>query len=148
MKKEVFYGKIENGEIKIPRSKALKEAMLLFGDQPFQITLERKVKKRSSKQNAYYFGCCLPAVIDALVENGYPRSELNQEVVHEMLKIKFLTVDLVSEQTGEVLTIVKSTTELSTTDFMNFIDDIVRWSANILHYEIKLPNEQAMMNFE
>lgn len=147
MNKEIFYGKIENGEIKIPRRKALKEAMLLFGDKGFQITIEPKKKKRSLSQNAYYRGAVIPCVIDALVDNGYPRSELSNEIVHELLKGKFLKKDVPSEH-GDFITITRSTSDLTTSEFLIYIDDIMRWSSTFLNYVIPEPNSQAMMNFE
>lgn len=147
MKKEIFYGKIENGEIKIPRSKALKDAMLSFGEKGFQITVERKVKRRSLSQNSYYWKICVPFVLDGLVDVGYPRSELSSEVVHDMLKDKFLRQQLVSEH-GEALEIIKDSKSLSTTDFMSYIADIQRWAQEFLSIIIPDPGEQSMMNFE
>ncbi len=146
MKKEIFYGRNIDGVPTIPRSKALKEAMAAFGDTPWQITLDRKIKKRSLSQNAYYRGAVIPSVIDALVDNGYPRSELSNEVVHELLKGKFLQKEVVSDQ-GEILKVTKSTTELSTVEFLTYIDDIVRWCASVLSYVIPEPNSQSTLNF-
>ncbi len=146
MKKEIFYGSNKEGKPVIPRSKALKEAMLAFGDSPWQLVLEKRVKTRSNQQNKYYWSCCINSVLDGLVDVGYPRSDLNSEVVHLMLKDKFLRSELVSDQ-GEVLLIIRDTKDLSTTEFSVYIDDIIRWSSEFLRISIPLPAEQSMMNF-
>lgn len=147
MSKQIYFAKNVNGQPQIAQSHALKEFMLSYGDVPYQIIVEKRVKKRSNQQSAYYFGCCIPAVIDGLIENGYPKSELNTEVVHLMLREKFLRCELISEHTGEVISRIKSTTELSTVQFMDFIADIQRWSSEVLNIYIPDPNEQAVLNF-
>lgn len=146
MSKQIFYGVNKDGKTAIPQAKQMREWMLQFRDTPFQIVVEKKVKKRSNQQNRYYNGCLIPSVIDALVENGYAKSELSHEIVHSFLKDKFLKVDLISEY-GEPLPITRSTTALSTEEFNLFIDDIIRWSAEMLNYTIPLPNEQAILTF-
>lgn len=145
MTKTIFYGKNVNNQPVISQKTVLKALMQSFGDQPFQLTIEKRSKKRSNLQNDYYWGCCIPAVIDGLIDNGYPKSELNSEVVHLMLREKFLRCELVSEQTGEVISRIKSTTELSTIDFIVFIEDIQRWASEILNIYIADPNSQAEM---
>lgn len=146
MKKEIFYGRNIDGVPTIPRSKALKDAMVAFGDTPFQLTLEKKVKKRSLSQNSYYFGCVVSSVLDGLVDVGYPRSELSPEVVHDMLKDKFLRQQLVNEH-GEPLDIIRDSKGLSTTDFMSYIADIQRWAIEFLNIIIPDPGEQSTLNF-
>lgn len=145
--RQVFYGSNRNGKPVIPEKHRMAELLASFDDTPFQITIDKRFKKRSNQQSSYYYGCCVPAVLDGLVNNGYPKSELTLDVVHEFLKGKFLLTELVSEQTGEVISRVKSTTELSTTDFALYIDDIQRWAAEFLGIVIPNPNEQSEMTF-
>lgn len=147
MSKQIFYGKNVNNTPVISHANLLKDVMRSFGDQYFQLTIERRVKKRSNSQSNYYWGCCIPAVIDGLVENGYPRNELSTEIVHLMLREKFLRSNLVSDQ-GEVISRIKSTTELSTVQFMEFIADIQQWSAEILNIFIPDPNTQSEISFK
>ena len=144
--KQTFFARNKDGKPVIAQNHALKELMLSFGDVPYQLTVERKIKKRSNLQSAYYWGCCIPAVMDGLIDNGYPKSELNTEVIHLMLREKFLRAELVSEH-GEVISRIKSTTELSTVDFMMFIEDIQRWSAEVLNIYIPDPNTQSELAF-
>ncbi len=147
MKKEIFYGSNKEGKPTIPRSKALKEAMLAFGDSPWQLVLSERVKPPTAKQRGYYWGCLIPAVMDGLVDIGYDRRELNEEVVNELLKDKFLRIDIISDQ-GEPLSVARSTKDISKSDYAVFIDDVIMWAAIYLHCAIAPPNGQAMMNFE
>ena len=146
--KKIFYGRNINNKPTIANSGDLNQLLRDFGDDQFQLTVEKRFKKRSNQQSNYYWGCCIPAVIDGLIDNGYPKSELNSEVVHLMLREKFLRTELVSEQTGEVISRIKSTTELSTVDFLIFIEDIQRWSSEILNIYIADPNSQAEMSLK
>jgi len=136
-------GKVE----KIHQKTYFDDFLKQFAGKSVKVTVEKWKKQRSLQQNKYYFGSLILQVIDALVENGYPRSELNAEIVHEMLKAKFLKKDLVSEITGDVINITGSTATLTTTEFMDYIDDIARWMAEYLGSVLILPNEQSTLNF-
>jgi len=136
-------GKVE----KIHQKQYFDDFLKQFAGKSVKVTVEKWKKQRSLQQNKYYFGSLILQVIDALVENGYPRSELNAEIVHEMLKAKFLKKDLASEITGDVINITGSTATLTTTEFMDYIDDIARWMAEYLGSVLILPNEQSTLNF-
>lgn len=144
--KQVFYGKNVNNQPVIAQSAVLKALMQSFGDEQFQITVEKRRKARSNNQNRFYNGCLIPAVIDALVDAGYARSELNRDIVHEFLKNKFLSKDIVSDQ-GEVMSVVRRTRDLTTEEFMIYIDDIARWGAEYLNTVFAMPNEQSILTF-
>jgi hypothetical protein len=135
-------GKIE----KIHNKRAFDVELQQFKGKSIRIEISKWTKKRTLPQLRYYRGSLLLQVIDALVENGYPRHELNPDVVHLMLKQKFLKKTIVSEETGDCIEIIGSTKDLTTVGMMEYIDDIVRYCAEMLNYQVILPNEQAMMN--
>jgi len=111
------------------------------------LTLKKYRKTRSNKQNAYYHGCVIPYVIDGIAAMGTSRSLLSAENVHEMLKAKFLGEDIPNED-GEFIRINRSTTDLTTTEFMEYLADIQRWAAEFLHIVIPDPGEQADLQFD
>jgi hypothetical protein len=138
----------EEGKVsKVHQKQYFDDFLKQFAGKSVKVTVEKWKKQRSLNQNRYYHGSLIGQVIDALVNNGYPRSELNTEIIHEFLKAKFLKKDIVNEQTGEVLNITGSTTTLTTTEFMDYIDDIARWMAEYLNTVLILPNEQSTLNF-
>lgn len=138
----------DNGKLsKIYQKSMFDETLKHYAGKTIRIKVAKWTKPRSLPQNRYYFGALIQQVIDALVDNGINRDELNVEVVHDLLKMKFLKKELVSEH-GEVIEIVQSTSKLTTEEFSIYIDDIVRWCAETLSYVVYLPNEQAMLNFD
>lgn len=138
----------DNGKLsKIYQKSMFDETLKHYAGKTIRIKVAKWTKPRSLPQNRFYFGVLIPQVIDALVDNGINRDELNVEVVHDLLKMKFLKKELVSEH-GEVIEIVQSTSKLTTEEFSIYIDDIVRWCAETLSYVVYLPNEQAMLNFD
>lgn len=139
----------EEGKVaKVHQKQYFDDFLKQFAGKSVKVTVEKWKKQRSIPQNRYYHGSLIPQVIDALVNSGYPRSELSEEIVHELLKIKFLKKDIFNEQTGEVLSITGSTSSLTTTDFMDYIDDVSRWMSEYLNTVLILPNEQSTLNFD
>ena len=98
-----------------------------------QLTVKKERKSRSDNQNRYYWGVVIPIVAEAQGYNQH--SEEDKEEVHEGLKIKFL-----SKKGPKGMVTVRSTTALSTVDFMNYIDMIIQWAAES-GTKIPLPNE-------
>lgn len=131
---------------KIHNSRGFYSDLKLFSGQTIQISFKKFRRSRSTKQNAYYHSCLIPAVIDGLVDAGYERYKLNSETVHEFLKDKFLKEEITSQETGEIIAIPRSTASLSTIEFATYVDDIIRWSAEFLNITIPLPNEQSEMD--
>lgn len=94
-----------------------------------ELTIRKKKSQRSINQNAAYWGL----VIDILSEHlGYEREE-----VHDALRAKFLSH--IDEKTG--LTVIRSTTSLSTVEFMDYYSKIQRWASEFLNCYIPSPNE-------
>lgn len=110
------------------------------------VSIKKYKKQRSLSQNSYYHSCVVPAVKDGLIDAGFDRHLLNSETVHEMLKNKFLKEEVPNDD-GLFIEMVRSTSSLTTTEFMNYIDDIQRWASEFLNIYIASPNEQSELNF-
>jgi hypothetical protein len=68
------------------------------------------------------------------------------EQTHEMLKLRFLKESiLVNEQTAEYIERIKSTTELSTIEFMEYILDIQKFAIEYFNTEIPDPNQNITL---
>lgn len=123
------------------------EINAMFKDGDEIIGLFRKpVRKRSTLQNGYYHKIVVQFVYDALIESGYDKRELDHDIVHDFLRNKFNVHEIVSEH-GESIKIVKSTSDLTTTEFMTYISDIQQWAAEVLHINIPDPNQQAQIDY-
>lgn len=96
----------------------------------------REKKTRSLNQNAYYWSCVIPI----LVENtGYFKEE-----VHKLLKGKFLSTEIaIDTKDGmETYKVVGDTKTLSTVAFESFLSDVRMWATlKLENCWIPTPNE-------
>jgi hypothetical protein len=71
-------------------------------------------------------------------ELGYTKDEM-----HEILKYKFLKKEKVNENTGEIFEYIGSTAKLTKGEFVDLIEDLVRWSSESLGIILPMPGEQT-----
>lgn len=71
----------------------------------------------------------------------------NKEDAHKFCKELFLRVVERNEKTGKETSRIKSTTELSKTEMMSYIEDIAQWSAEYLSIVIPPPNKDMELQF-
>lgn len=118
----------------------LTEVIKSFEGKEITIKIEKRKKKRSNPQNAYYYGVVIPIMRDALKDAGYI---MTNESVHDMLKLRFLKETiLLNKDTGECIERIKSTTELSTSGMMDYFTEITVFAAEYFQVQIPEPNEQ------
>ena len=131
-----------NGNLKRNRNLIL-DALNSFEGQEITITLQKAKKRRSNPQNSFYHAVCVPIMQQCLKDAGYL---MTLEQTHEMLKLRFLKESiLVNEQTAEYIERIKSTTELSTIEFMEYILDIQKFAIEYFNTEIPNPNENITL---
>lgn len=99
---------------------------------PYWFEIKKYRRKRSTEQNAYYWG----VVIDILgKEMGYYPEEM-----HEILKQKFNSKISILPN-GEEVRHVKSTKKKDTFDFEQYLEKIRLWAVQEFGIIIPLPNE-------
>lgn len=98
-------------------------------------------KKRTSPQNNFYWGAVLPLVKAGLRDLGYMEIKTNEDA-HEVLKSLFLKRTIKSEISGDEIPIMGSTAELTTQEFMEFIEEINIWTSSYMGVSLPSPNEQ------
>ncbi|MBS1915702.1 MAG: hypothetical protein JST87_05455 [Bacteroidetes bacterium] len=96
------------------------------------------------QQNKYYWGCLLPMVQEGLNHAGYNEVKTPEDA-HEVLKHLFLKKKIVNQNTDETIEIAGSTQKLTTVQFNEFVDEVIRWAAAYLSIAIPLPNESLVM---
>jgi hypothetical protein len=118
--------------------KTLSDVVEQISDNNREYTLTiTEINPRSLIQNRYYFG-----VVVKMIAN-----EMGDEpiIVHEILKAMFLEqVEMVkSKKTDTVVEVrwIKSSSELSTTEFEEYLEKCRKWAAEFLQLPIPLPNE-------
>lgn len=138
--KIIFCERKETGVSNIP---AIQNACMEFPiGQRLQVTIQAK-NRRSNPQNNY-----IHLTFDLLA------SELNKmgnnfrpSEIKELLKFKYLLVDVVNSDTGECLgQRVRGTSELTKEEFSEFVEKVIQFASE-LNIRLPLPNENIEMNF-
>jgi hypothetical protein len=131
-----------NGNLKRNRNLIL-NALETFEGQEVILTIQKAKKRRSNPQNSFYHGVVIPIMQQCLKDAGYL---MTNESVHDMLKLRFLKESiLVNENTGEYIERIKSTTELTTTQFAEYILDIQKFAVEYFNVQIPNPNEEITL---
>lgn len=130
--KLTYFGKVTDGKLNLRNRKQLAEELKQFEGKDVEITIDRKRSKRSDNQNRYWWMC-----MTLLSEHfGYSKNEM-----HEIAKYMFLKAEKVDEKSGEIFEYLRSSTELTKTEFASMTDNLIRWAAE--HgVVLPLPNEQ------
>lgn len=136
MNKVTAIGQVTDGILKISNRRFFDADLKTMPDGSVNITIERKSRKRSNQQNAYYWGVIIPLCKRGFNDLGH---DLNDEDTHTFLKSKFNALDIVFEDTGEVFPLGRSTTEMDTIDFMMYVEKIQQFAAEILNTIIPDP---------
>jgi hypothetical protein len=137
--KAKYIGKIEDGRLRILNKSMFDAHIESLNGKEVSIVLDRNTKKRSNNQNAYYHGVVLPIVKAGLIDAGFENYR-NNEQVHDLLKFRFLKTNE-NNVNGEFIERIKSTSELSTSQFMDFIAEVQKWATEFLNVYIPEPNE-------
>lgn len=166
MKRIEAFGTPKDGKLIISKRDSFWDSFRFkFKDgERLKITIEKVYKKRSNSQNRYYWGVVVPLVKDGLYEVGYVEVEtMTNEDIHEYLKNLCFTEDmkaeirelsgseftLTSKETGEIMPVdILTTTKLTTTLYMVYLENIKRFAAEYLGVSIPDPGEQIEFEFE
>jgi len=143
MDKVIFNAQIRDQKLHIIHRSKLDQFVRECGWSQVQVTLSKKKKSRSLGQNAYLFGVCYPMIAEGIKEAW--GISLSKDEVHSFCKIKFCKKEIVDPNTGEVTTIPGHTSELSTTQFADYIADIQKFAQEYLNTYVPDPGKQIEM---
>jgi len=138
---------ISNGIFKRNRNLVL-QAIQSFNDKDVIISFSKPKKSRSNNQNAFYWGVVLPLVQKGLLDaTGELRSVDN--IHYKILLPLFAPLnEIVNKDTGECISERLTSSEMTTTQFMEYIMEVQKWSAEFLSIDIPNPNEENLLNFD
>ena len=133
---------VKNGSLTRNRNLII-DAIATFEGKQIVIKIEKFKKKRSTQQNRFYYGIVIPIVQNCLKEAGHI---MTNESTHDLIKLKFLKETLfVNETTGEVIERIKSTTELSTSQFMDLLAEINNFTFEYFGVSLPSPNDDLTL---
>lgn len=138
---------ISNNVFKRNRSLVL-NAIKYFNDKDVVITFSKPKKSRSNRQNAFYWGVVLPLVQNGLLEaTGELRSCDN--IHYKILLPLFAPLnEIVNKDTGETFNERLTSSEMTTTQFCEYIMEVQKWGSEFLGIDIPSPNEENLLNFD
>lgn len=129
--KRLLFGRIDgDGRLHFDDPAAFAQVRAALRGQEVQVALERRQRLRSLRENAYYWGVVLPVLCEW---SGYTAEEM-----HDALKEKFL--GKCDKRTK--LWKTKSTAELTTAEFEDYVSEIRQWASEEHGLFIALPNEE------
>ncbi len=144
--KLVHTGRVRGGRF-VPDNRGLLASHIKsFEGMDVQFTISKRRKRRSGDQNAYYWGVVVNMVRDGMQEVWGEHVSLEES--HHILKFQCNYEERVNEATGEIIKIPKTTTELSTAEFEEYLERCRRFAQEWLQVIIPLPNEQVTFNFD
>ena len=129
----ILRGVMQDGKIRWHGTDAKRLAVITkhLEGKEIELTLRAKSKRRSLNQNAYYWGVVVAAIAEAM---GCERPE----EAHDALRLHFLM-----NNSGPLPT-VKSTTELTTVEFEEYMRQCRQLGAQMFGLYIEEPNEVEM----
>jgi hypothetical protein len=141
------YFTMQTGKAIYPDINQFRESIACLSDGFYVNRIEKVYGKRSGQQNKYYWSVIVPSVRDGLKKVGYECDSLDE--CHDFLKNQFIAIKgrkrkrLVNKSTGEMkyISVIKSTRKLSTIEFNEYFEKIIRWAAEYLSIVIPYPNE-------
>ena len=138
---------IVNGLFKRNRNLVL-NAIKSFNDKDVVITFTKPKKSRSNSQNSFYWGVVLPLIQKGLLDaTGELRS--NDNIHYNILLPLFApTNEIINIDTGECINERLTSSEMTTTQFCEYIIEIQKWAAEFLGIDIPSPNEENLLNFD
>lgn len=112
---------------------------------PVAIKVEPYKKKRSDLQNRFLWGWVYEQIRSQLEAAGIvincddgTEHPYTKEVLHEIFKTKFLAIGSI-EAKGRSLTLYKSTTELNTAQFSEFVEQVRRFVWQFWSIQVQEP---------
>lgn len=138
-------GTVSDGVLRLHNRKLFDTLLCQFNGKDVIIKIQKQKKIRSNYQNRYYFGVVIPIIQQGLFD--VQGEWLSVDEIHAFLKQNFNFKELVSGNTGEVVKVAKTTTDLATIEFEEYLDKCRVFADEFLNIIIPMPNEQVKIGY-
>jgi hypothetical protein len=133
----LFTGRVlQGGLLVLDRPKDYAKHLRSLAGQYVEIVARKRRSKRSLDQNAWWWGKCLPLIAEEL---GYDKHD--HDALHYALVAKCFGTHMDPKLNVDVPNARSS--QLSTAEFSELMEWVVRWAATEYGIVIPLPNEVA-----
>ena len=142
-----FSGTVDkNGRIIINNLERVKGLLLQYKDKEIQVSVKKANKRRSAKQNRWYWGVAIKTIQEELLRiegEPYEKEDIHHYILSEVVKTKFRTKEVM----GKLITYseTKSTSSMTTKEFETFKFQLQVHFAN-RGIDIPEPNEDCYTN--
>ena len=118
----------------------IRDDLKQFALKKITLTIVLFVKRRSSPQNAYYWGVVVPILMKGFLNVGYLHMN-KKDRIHNWMKSNFLR-DIIQSENEDLppLGTIRSTTELNTIEFCDIMLELKHWSHEFLGVKIPDPD--------
>jgi len=138
--KYTAFGSVKEGKLKIRARPAFDKYIKSMDGKELEITVQKKRNKRTNHQNRYYWSGVLQCAKQGFFDAGH---SLTKEEIHEEFKRRFLEgKEIINKDTGEAIRIPGTTTDLTRSDFSDYIAEIKGFCMEWLNCSIPDPDEQ------
>jgi hypothetical protein len=154
MRRIETYGVVnDEGVLKISYRSRFIDAVKVFRGKRIRLTVEPLYKQRSTKsyneetekegrgQNGYYFGIVIHEFMEGYWETY--GEQITAKNAHETLKRECNGIDRMNDRTGEIVTFAKSTADLNTVEFEEYLERCRNFILEWFGRTVLKPNEQA-----
>lgn len=122
MNKLEYFSDVKEAKFSKKISLLIAEELKNFEGKRVKITIEQSTTKRTLNQNSLFH-----VYVDFLAkELGYEKN-----LMKDIIKYKFLLTEFVDETSGEVYKFVRQTSKLSKIEFIELVDSLIRWAAEM-----------------
>lgn len=143
MKQIKILSRVDDAGIIRKNRKLLADAFKHFAGKEIEVIVKRKYKVRSNLQNAFYWSVTLP-FFQNLFHEAWGEIRPIEEI-HEVLKATCNYTEIPNPATGEVQRIPQSTTELTTSGWMDFELQMDQFARDFFNATLPKPNEQTTL---
>lgn len=144
--KLTYYSNVTNGKLQKNVSQIIASELNHFEGKRVEITIQKLKSSRSVQQNNYIH------LLFTLFANSFTEltgKKIPMQEWKDMLKFMFAKRDKFDEETGEVIgQYIQGTSEMSKTELCTFIDDIIRYGAEMYSFNLPYPNEQLKVDLD
>ena len=144
--KATFFSTVKDGKLQKNTTQNILQELAHLEGKRVVITIEKQKSSRSLEQNKLYW-----VYVSILAkELGH-----NKDEMHELVKYKFLKLKrFISLVNGKSVILalepyekIGSTTTLTKSEFIDFIENLITWAKDFLNITLPSPNEQQTINY-
>jgi hypothetical protein len=143
---EFFADALDSGNLNISARKKIANLLDHLKGKRIRIRINVVRRQRSNQQNRYYWGVIIAAAQEGIKETW--GIEISDTDAHEILKRECNGKDFVNENTGEVIKVGQSTTELNKLTAEDYYETCRRFIQEWFGILVPLPNEQLAIDLE